>query len=95
MVGIDIAQGNPGCLQFIMQAYGKNMGKAEYGFSRMQDNDIKGEKLYMLWNDCCDRDAEKAIDIMCNNDIQDIVKHINYENGRGIPYSTEAVDKNE
>ena len=41
----------------------------------------------MIWNDCCDRNAEKALDIMLNNDIDDIRYHINYEDGRGIPYT--------
>jgi hypothetical protein len=60
---------------------------AERAFARMRDNGIKGSKLYMLWNDCCDRDISKAVDIMINEPIDSIVEHINYERGRGIPYS--------
>ena len=90
MVSLDICEGNPGALTFIMSAYEIDMFNAERAFQRMQDNNITGSKLYMLWNDCCDRDTKKALHIMNNNTIQDIVEHINYENGRGIKYNEES-----
>lgn len=86
MVRLDICEGNVGCLTFVCDAYEFNMFRAERAFQRMQDNNITGCKLYMLWNDCCDRNIEKAVNIMLNNTIEDIVAHINYENGRGIKY---------
>ena len=89
LVSFDICKGNPGALQFMMEAYQVDMFKAEKAFQKMRDNDILGAKLYMLWNDCCNRDAEMALDIMYNNEIDDIVKHINYENGYGISYVEE------
>ena len=30
--------------------------------------------------------ARQAVKIMCENPIEDIIEHINYERGRGIPY---------
>jgi hypothetical protein len=33
------------------------------------------------------REESKAVDIMINEPIDSIVEHINYERGRGIPYS--------
>ena len=86
MVSFDLCEGNPVALTFMMQAYSVAMFKAETAFQRMQDNGISGSKLYMLWNDCCNRDTAKAVEIMINNDIEDIVTHINYDNGRGIPF---------
>ena len=86
MVSFDICEGNPGALGFVMDAYDRNFVKAEKAFQKMHDNRITGSKLYMLWNDCCNRNTEKAIEIMLDNPIEDIVRHINYENGRGIPY---------
>ena len=86
LVTFDLCEGNPGVLQFMIQAYDKMMFFAERGFARMRDNDITGAKLYMLWNDCCNRNAEQAVMIMCENPIEDIIEHINYEKGRGIPY---------
>ena len=90
-VSFDSCEGNPGALAFMMQAYDpkKRMGdlfKVERAFARVIKEGITGSKLYMLWNDCCNRDTEKAIQIMLENDIDDIKKHINYETGRGIPY---------
>ena len=83
---IEMSAGNLGALMFIKQAFDFDAYKANGAFGRMQALDISGSRLYMLWNDCCDRDTEKALNIMLNNDIQDIFEHINYENGRGIPY---------
>ena len=61
MVTFDICAGNPGALQFLMQAYDMDMFKAEQGFQRMQRAGITGARLYMLWNDCCNRDTEAAV----------------------------------
>lgn len=61
MVTFDICAGNPGALQFLMQAYDMDMFKAEQGFQRMQRAGITGACLYMLWNDCCNRDTEAAL----------------------------------
>ena len=93
MVSFEICEGNIGALTFLMGAYDVDMFGAEKAFQRMQDNNITGSKLYMLWNDCCDRDTEKALQIMNNNTIQDIVEHINYENGRGIKYEESEVSE--
>lgn len=91
LVSFDMCEGNPGALTFMMAAYSPNKNlkellKTESAFGRMRKFGITGAKLYMLWNDCCDRDTDKAIQIMRTNDIDDILKHINYEGGRGIPY---------
>lgn len=86
MVSFDICEGNAGCFTFVMSAYDVDLFRAEKAFQRMQDNNITGCKLYMLWNDCCDRNTEKALNIMLNNTIEDILAHINYEKGRGIKY---------
>ena len=85
MVTFDICAGNPGALQFLMQAYDMDMFKAEQGFQRMQRAGITGARLYMLWNDCCDRDVEQALVNMECMSMEEIVSHINYEGGRGIP----------
>ena len=92
MVSFDICAGNPGALTFLMQAYDVNMFRAERGFQRMQDNGITGSRLYMLWNDCCDRDTELALWAMENMAVSEIVRHINYEGGRGLPIEKEKVN---
>lgn len=85
-VRLDLCEGNIGALTFMMEAYSYNMFFAERGFKRMQDNNITGSKLYILWNDCCNRDTEAAVMIMVDNTIEDIMEHINTGKGRGIPY---------
>lgn len=90
MVSFDILEGNPGATTFMVEAYDKYLFKAEQAFQRMQDANITGAKLYMLWNDCCDRDTEKTVNIMLENTIEDIKTHINYDKARGIPYPAEA-----
>ena len=85
MVTLDICKGNPGALTFVMLAYEYNPYRAEAAFRRMQNNGITGDKLYMLWNDCCDRDVEQALVNMECMSMEEIVSHINYEGGRGIP----------
>ena len=89
MVSFNITEGNPGCLQFLIDAYDKYMFFAERGFQRMQDAGVKGSRLYMLWNDCCDRDTSKALYIMLNRDVDDIIHHIDGGSGRGIPIQEE------
>lgn len=64
MVSFDIVKGNPGALTFLIEAYEKNPFKAERAFRRMDDNNIKGDKLYMIWNDCCGKDTDMAISVM-------------------------------
>ena len=87
MVTFDICAGNPGAFTFLMEAYNLHAGKAECAFQKMQNAGITGSKLYMIWNDCCDRDTDKAVDMMLKEDIGTIIKYINYDAGRGLPYS--------
>ena len=91
MVSFEICKGNPGCMQFLMTAYREDPFAAEDAFQRMQIFGITGAKLYMLWNDCCGRDAKLAVQIMRSTPVDEILKHINYEGGRGIPYTEEEI----
>lgn len=93
MVSFNICEGNPGALTFLMSAYDLDLFGAEAAFQRMQNLGITGSKLYMLWNDCCNRNVAKALLIMerCDPDI--IREHINYEGGRGIPFTEEELEE--
>lgn len=91
LVSFELCEGNPGALTFMITAYnpGKDyvdLFKTEAAFKRMEKAGIRGDKLYMLWNDCCDRDTEKTLEIMRTKDIEDIKTHINYEGGRGFAF---------
>ena len=79
--------GNPGALSFFIEGLELDANRAVNGFQRMKLNEIHGEKLYLLWNDCCNRDTKRAIYIMLHDNIQNIHRHINYGKGRGIPYT--------
>ena len=87
---VKLVQGNPGALAFVREALDINYYQAKECFERMIWNNITGSKLYMLWNDCCNRDTNKALNIMSSHTIEDIIFHINYENGRGIEYEEYA-----
>lgn len=84
-----VSEGNPGAATFCMEAiHQENIEKYAIAatLERMKSLDITGDKLYMIWNDCCNRDTEKTIKVMLENSKDDLLKHLNYENGRGIPY---------
>ena len=81
-----ICDGNPGAVGFFMIAGDMEPERAAAAFERMRILGITGDKLYMLWNDCCNRNASVALDVMLEKSLDDIVEHINYEQGRGIEY---------
>lgn len=93
MVTFEICEGNPGALTFLMGAYDADPFGAEVGFDRMNRHGITGTKLYMLWNDCCGRDTQQALLIMKVCDVDEIKRHINYEGGRGFPFTTEELEE--
>lgn len=91
LVNFNLCEENPGALTFMMEAYNVSPFQAEAGFQRMAENGISGSKLYMLWNDCCNRDTIFAMNIMRCENIKNIIKHINYGNGYGIPFEKQEV----
>ena len=86
LVEFGIAEGNPGALNFLIDAYNKNPFGAELAFQRMWHAGVVGSRLYMLWSDCYGRNTEMAIDIMQNKAIDVILHHIDGGCGRGIPF---------
>lgn len=88
-----LCAGNPGTLSFISEAYRESPRDAEYGFNRMAENGITGSRLYMLWNDCCERDTRQALDVMLYDTIQSVIDHINDSEGRGIVYTAKDMQK--
>lgn len=84
---MEIAEGNIGTLACVMAAVTLDPARAVKGLNRMQQAGITGDKLYMLWNDCCACDIARAIKVMNTMDVKAIAAKINYENGRGIPIS--------
>ena len=91
LVEFGIAEGNPGALNFLIDAYNKNPFGAELAFQRMWHAGVVGSRLYMLWNDCCDRNTEEAIYAMTTKEIGLILHHIDGGRGRGIPFNIKPV----
>ena len=89
LVTFEIFEGNIGAFSFAAEAYKLMPGQAESAFRKLRDANIKGSKIYMIWNDCCNRNTERAIDMVLENDIDTINHFINYENGRGLRYCPE------
>lgn len=90
---LEISGGNPGCLMFIAAATADAKNERDErrliaGLIRMEALQVVGDKLYMLWNDCCGRNVRKTINVMMDNSTVNIIEHINYSKGRGIPYET-------
>ena len=92
-VSFDICKGNPGALDFLIRAYDLDMFAAEKGFSRMENAEITGSWLYILWNDCCNRDTKKAIRAMNEIDIEVIKDHV--FRPRGLPFEELVGAKND
>lgn len=89
----DFVAGNPGAAKFVTEAYKKNAVRAENGFLRMLSIGVVGDKLYMLWNDCCGCDTVLAMAAMNVFAEDEILRHINYEQGRGIPFTDEEKER--
>ena len=97
MASFDACEGNPGALTFMCQAYmGGGMGnafKAECAFQRVINAGIKGSRLYQLWNDCCGRDTDFALEVMAKYDIEDIKRHIDGNGCYGEPFERRKDDE--
>ena len=55
-VAMKMSEGNPGALQVVMKLL-SNPGDLMYILA-CDKIGLYGSRLYMLWNDCCDRDIE-------------------------------------
>ncbi len=67
-----LADGNPGALtalyQFINASYGDNgdlyIARCFETFFIIDMMELYGSHLYMLWNDCCNRDTKKFLKVI-------------------------------
>ena len=85
----DFSEGNPGCAEFIMESLNKTPQFMMKVLMFADNNEIYGSKLYMLWNDCCDRDldkVDKTIDYLLTNKVSQATIHENLNRGRALPF---------
>ena len=91
MTPFDIAEGNPGAMTFMLSAYNSYPDLANLALIRMERNGITGSALYMLWNDCCDRDTKMAVEAALYCPLGFLKDHINKRGGRGIKIEIEDI----
>ena len=93
-VMMKMSEGNPGALTCLMDIMKKQdwYGGAD-SLTMVLSFDtlgLYGSKLYMLWNDCCDRNLGKLELIMRNwqmGNLSDHDIHSNISKGRGTPFT--------
>jgi hypothetical protein len=90
---IKISEGNPGAMVCITQ-----MLQYEDWYSnvpgalmvlQLDSLEVYGEKLYMLWNDCCNQDMKQLELVLRNWQTGYLTKeeiHRNLSQGRGVPF---------
>ena len=88
-----ICEGNPGAMAFVMELIGEGDMLTVLMFDKLE---LYGEKLYMLWNDCCGREIEnvrKVIDLWQQGKItkETIQEHVS--GGYGKPF--QEIEKTE
>lgn len=87
---VQMSEGNPGALTFLMEE--AKLGDRDrfvvdiIFFDRYE---IYGSKLYMFWNDACNRDLDKVketILLIVSNKIPKEKVHENLNRGRALPF---------
>ena len=78
-----LADGNIGAVAFITDVLDKAFKEkdefAALALTRAKTFNIVGTKLYLLWNDCCGRDTDKAIRVLAENSKDDIMDHLTFD----------------
>ena len=91
----EMSEGNPGAMTVVMQLMdlgNKGEFKAITTLLFLDTLEVYGSRLYMLWNDCCDRDINVMMDIVKqvqqgSRSHEDFNKHIGNGDGRGVPFA--------
>ena len=61
---VKMSEGNPGALTVLTLLIKEDEMNLVTRILALDTMNLYGCKLYMLWNDCCDRDLEKVKDII-------------------------------
>ena len=83
---INFAGGNPGAITTLFELQNVVQDKTAIYLITLDKMELYEDKLYMLWNDCCNRDISKVIKILdyyekgiINKiDIDERVKNVGY-----------------
>lgn len=84
---IKLSDGNIGALTCCTQLLDTNE-KAITALQRAYEMGLKGDKLYLIWNDCCNRDANKTIEVLHEKSKEELWDHIDVLNHdyRCVPF---------
>lgn len=78
-----LADGNIGAIAFISDVLDKCAKEkdeiAALALTRAKAFNIVGTKLYLLWNDCCNKDTDKAIRVLAEHSKDDIMDHLTFD----------------
>lgn len=88
---VKIADGNIGAMTCCVELLGTTNEKAITALQRAYEMGFKGDKLYLIWNDCCDRDANKTIEVLHEKSKEELWDHIDIVNHdyRCVPFKEE------
>lgn len=88
---VKCADGNIGAATCCMEILTSGDSKGITALQRMMDMNIKGEKIYLIWNDCCNRDIKKTIRVMHEKSKDEILDHIDMQKHdyRCVPFDFE------
>lgn len=74
---------NPGAMEFVSLYVKNGGGDALDGLKVLDHFEIYGERLYMLWNDCCGRNLQEAQRYVLSMQLGDVTKEFMKEHLSG------------
>ena len=84
-----MSDGNPGCLSFLLEVIKReNVDVFCEMVVKLDISELYGSLIYMLWNDCCNRDTQKTIRMINKLDILTLRSYV-VDKGRGTKYVEE------
>lgn len=93
---IDRSEGNPGAVTAICSLLNDIDGMI--ALFNIADLGLRGQYIYMLWNDACGRDLTKfkdALTMMKNEIISDAVSEANLSRTRALPLFDDSIQRPE
>lgn len=83
---VSFSRGNPGAISFLLELVKAKPKEFVVDFITIDNMKLYEDKLYMLWNDSCNRDIDKVLKIfnqyrlgkITQQDIEDRVKTVSY-----------------
>lgn len=84
---IKMSEGNPGALSFLLDLFTE---KGPMDFCqvclKLDGAELYGSHIYMLWNDCCNRDLDKTFRMITNiRDLNELRSYV-VDKGYGTKY---------